>query len=187
MVNVNTVITFEQLVQHFDSLFKHRVFRLEDLDYYYAPNEQEPYARFLAGEPADWAWREPWKRIVRETRRSGRIMQRVHVVGEPVSDYMRFELLRVYPANVEAGEDVRILSRGFASGLPGCDYWLFDDHLAALLDYDENGQVERVEMTVDRSLIMTLRGARAEALRLAEPLAKYVTEHNITEERTRAA
>ena len=38
-----------------------------------------------------------------------RTMQRVHIVGEPVSDYARFELLRVYPANVEAGEDVRVL------------------------------------------------------------------------------
>ena len=50
MVIQNTVISFEQLVQDFDSLFRHRVFRLETLDWYDAPNEHEPYARFLAGE-----------------------------------------------------------------------------------------------------------------------------------------
>ena len=109
MVTQNTVISFEQLVQSFDSLFRHRVFRLETLDWYDAPNEREPYARFLAGQPGDLAWREPWKRLVRDVRASGRTMQRVHIVSEPVSDYIRFELLRVYPANVEAGEDVRIV------------------------------------------------------------------------------
>ena len=181
MSTQNTVISFEQLVQDFGSLFRHRVFRLETLDYYYAPNEREPYARFLARKPADLAWREPWKRLVRDVRASGRIMQRVHVVTEPASDYIRFELLHVYPANVEAGEDVRILSRGLASGLPGADYWLFDDHLAALLDYDEDGRVERVELTADQTLVMTLRGARAEAIRLATPLAQYVAKHHITE------
>ena len=62
-------------------------------------------------------------------------MSRVHVVSEPVSDYVRFELLHVYPANVEAGEDVRILGRAKAEAQPGpsCDgdFWLFDDDLAA--------------------------------------------------------
>ena len=51
MVTQNTVISFEQLVQDFDSLFRQRVFRLVTLDWYDAPNEREPYARFLAGEP----------------------------------------------------------------------------------------------------------------------------------------
>ena len=133
MTTVNTVISFEQLVQDFDGLFRHRVFRLETLDWYDAPNEREPYRRFLAGEPVDPAWREPWKRLVRDVRASGRIMQRVHVVSEPVSDYIRFELLDVYPANVEAGEDVRILGRQNAATLPARDFWLFDNARAATM------------------------------------------------------
>ena len=36
-------------------------------------------------------------------------MQRVHVVTEPLSDYIRFELTG-YAPNVEAGEDVRVIS-----------------------------------------------------------------------------
>ena len=87
MSTENNVITFEQLAERFTSLFEHRVFRLETLDYYDAPNEREPYARFLAGEPVDPAWREPWRKLVREVRASGRIMQRVHVVSDRPSDY----------------------------------------------------------------------------------------------------
>jgi len=187
MVTQNTVISFEQLVEDFDGLFRHRVFRLETLDWYDAPNEHEPYARFLAGDPADLTWREPWKRLVRDTRASGRIMQRVHVVSEPVSDYIRFELLDVYPANVEAGEDVRILGRGLAGGLAAGDFWLFDDRRAAFLTYDDAGGVEQVEMVDDPFLLVSLRGIRSEALRLAVPLAQYVAKNSITNERTRAA
>jgi hypothetical protein len=181
MVIQNTVISFEQLVQDFDSLFRHRVFRLETLDWYDAPNEHEPYARFLAGQPADPAWREPWKRIVRDVRASGRTMSRVHVVSEPVSDYIRFELLHVYPANVEAGEDVRILGRSEAwpSGL---DFWLFDDDLAALLKYDSAGRVSEVRLIGDDFAVRHHLGAvRTDALRLSVPLGRYVTEHHITE------
>jgi hypothetical protein len=185
MVTQHTVISFEELVQDFDSLFRHRVFRLEALDWYDAPNEHEPYARFLARKPADMAWREPWKRLVRDVRASGRIMQRVHVVSEPVSDYIRFELLRVYPANVEAGEDVRILSRATAKerGLDWDDFWLFDDDRAAVLIYDCEGRVKRVEMHE----IPGLRDLRDWTLNLATPLAEYIAERNITEERMHAA
>ena len=182
MVIQNAVISFEQLVRDFDSLFRRRVFRLETLDYYDAPNEREPYARFLAGEPADWAWREPWKQIVRETRASGRTMSRVHVVSEPLSDYMQFELLRIYPANVDAGEDVRILGRKKARGLRGAgDFWLFDDYLAAVLIYDTAWRVEQVMMITDPFDLVSFRATRDKALRLASPLGRYVAEHNITE------
>lgn len=184
MANMSTVISFEQFVQDFDSLFQHRVFRLETLDWYDAPNEHEPYARFLAGQPADWAWREPWKQLVRDVRTSGRIMQRVHVVSEPVTGYIRFELLRAYPANVEAGEDVRIIDRDHAHGIGILgigDFWLFDDNLAAILIYDADGQIERVELEDRPGPLMYLRSIRHDSLKAATPLAQYVAEHNITE------
>jgi len=182
MVIQHTVISFEQLVQDFDSLFRHRVFRLETLDWYDAPNEREHYARFLAGQAVDPAWREPWKRLVRDVRASGRTMERVHVVTEPVSDYIRFELLHVYPANVKAGENVDILGRVQAGGLvTASDFWLFDGRLAAVLIYDDAGIVERVEISDDPWFLASLRGIRYEAVRLATPLTQYVAEHNITE------
>jgi hypothetical protein len=190
MVTQNIVISFEQLVREFDSLFQHRVFRLETLDYYCAENEREPYRRFLAGEPADWTWREPWKRIVRGHLAEGRIMQRVHVVSEPLSDYLRFQLLRAYPANVEAGEDVRILGRSSMFGVPSgnlyqglrnADFWLFDDRLAAFLKYAPDGKVEHVELFEDGPVLQGCIRHREDTLRESVPLAQYVAEHNITE------
>ena len=119
MVNMTGVITLEQLAKHFTSLFHHRAFRLETLDFYDAANEREPYAAFLAGQPVDPAWRRPWQGLVRGVRESGRMMERVHIVSEPVTDYIRFSLLHGYPASVEAGEDVRILDAMLAAPVPG--------------------------------------------------------------------
>lgn len=188
MSNVNTVITLEQLGQDFTSLFKHRAFRLETLDHYDAPNESGPYARFLAGEPVDPAWREPWKKLVREVRTSGRIMERVKVVSEPVSDYVRFSLLHAAPASVEAGEDVRVLGRSNARHLGDwLDFWLFDDDLTATMYYDyRSGRVRRVELDRRPKLIARLAEDRDKLLLRATPLAQYVADHHITE-RKRAA
>ncbi len=189
MVNVTGVITLEQLAKDFTSLFQRRVFRLETLDFYDAANEREPYAAFLAGQPVDPAWRRPWQGLVRGVRESGRTMERVHIVSEPVTDYIRFSLLHGYPASVEAGEDVRILGLLAANeaGLRRDDFWLFDDDLAALLTYDGDGRVERVNLTNEPAALALLRGTRDRALRLASPLALYVADHKITRERTRTA
>jgi hypothetical protein len=188
---MGNVTSLERLAQDFDRLFTSRVFRLESLDWYDAPNERVPFAAFQAGERVDPAWREGWKQIARDIRASGRRMARVHVLSEPASEYMRFTLLHGYPANVEAGEDVRVLGRSAAqaAGLPRMDYWLFDDDLTAVLVYDGAGSVQHVEWhgrDDEQTLLDSCCEWRDTAMRLAVPLTEYVAEHNITE-RTRAA
>jgi hypothetical protein len=188
---MGNVTSLDHLAREFDGLFARRVYRLETLDYYDAANEREPYAAFRAGTRVDPTWREGWKRITRAIRDSGRDMARVHVVTEPASDYMRFMLLHGYPANAEAGEDVRILGRARErnAGLPEMDYWLFDDDLAAVLVYDGAGVIRHVEWRSrreDRAGVEDCCRWRDTALRLAIPLAEYVTAHKITGERTTA-
>jgi hypothetical protein len=177
---VPDVITLDQLGRDFTGLFRHRVFRLETLDFYDAPNEHEPYARFLAGEHVDPAWRKPWQGLVAGVLESGRFMQRVHVVSEPVTDYVRFSLLHGYPYSVQAGEDIRILGRARSGGMCSRgDWWLFDDTPAAVLVYDSSGTVERVEMHENPVLLAGLCKVRDEALRLAVPLTQYVSDKKI--------
>jgi hypothetical protein len=56
-------------------------------------------------------------------RQAGKVMQRVHLITEPPTDYLRFELA-FYRGSVLAGEDIRILPGDLAVGLdlPGFDY-----------------------------------------------------------------
>lgn len=168
-------MTPDQFAAQFSGLFAVSAFRLEVLDTYVAANEAEPYRRFLAGEGADQAWRAPWQRFVRQALAAGGRMDRVHVVREPLSDYVRFELTCAYPASVEAGEDVRILPRHIADGLdlPDFDYWLLDERQAAIMTYDEAGNWLSVSLSDDPGLVARCRTGRNLAMHHAIPLRVY--------------
>ena len=94
----------------FMGLFEREAFRLEQLDWYDSPGTRERVRRFLAGQPDDPAARAGWDALIAAARRAGKVMSRVHVVSEPLTDYLRFEM-GFYRGSVAAGEDVRVLPR----------------------------------------------------------------------------
>jgi hypothetical protein len=74
----------------FDELFRRlerTAVHLELQDSYSTPEESEPFRRFLAGQPDDFEWHEPWLNLVRETTLAGRRIERVRVVTVPHGDY----------------------------------------------------------------------------------------------------
>jgi hypothetical protein len=163
--------------------FRRSAFRLELLDKYVAANEAEPFRRFLNGEPHNPAWREPWAQFVRESVRDGKRMARVHVVREPLSDYLKFELTRAYPANVTAGEDVRILEISQYPELspPSRDFWLFDERNAAVMDYDQDGNFLGADATSDPALVGYYLHVRDLTVNLSVPLADYLASTEMKE------
>lgn len=165
----------EDLGTAFDS-FQRSAFRLELRDRYAIAEEDEPFRRFLAGQPHDPAWREPWKQFVRTALRDGKRISRVHIVREPLSDYLEFELTCGYPASAAAGEDVRILRAGDYPGLylPDHDYWLFDDRQVAVMDYGQAGDFLGARMTSDPDAVKAYRQVRDLAMKRAVPLAQYL-------------
>jgi hypothetical protein len=176
-------LTPEEFGARFDSLFQRSAFRLELLDKYIAENEVEPLRRFLAGQPQDPAWREPWARFVRASVRGGKQMARVHVVDEPLSDYLRFELACGYPASMAAGEDIRILqlSRYPFIVYPRRDFWLFDDSVAVMMDYDDDGNFLGAHATSAPVEIARYRLARKFIMQDAVPLTDYLASLGIKE------
>ena len=169
--------------EDFDRLFagfEHTAFRLEALDRYAVPVEEEPLRRFLAGEPLDTGWLEPWLALVRAAAAAGKVIQRVHVVSEPPAavDYLRYEFA-YYRHTTAAGEDVRILPRVHAErlGLPARDFWLFDACRAALMRFDREGSLHGIELTDDPQVVARCCHWRDVALHYAIPFDRYVAEH----------
>jgi hypothetical protein len=109
------------------TLFQASAYRLELLDWYTAPATEARLARFLAGEAVTAAERERWLSMLRAAVAAGQSMSRVHVVAEPLTDYLKYEL-PCYETSADAGEDIRILPAEVAAALdlPDFDYWLFD-------------------------------------------------------------
>jgi hypothetical protein len=108
-----TGATFNQLFVTFERTAR----RLETRNHYDVPVEREPFQRFLAGlldDPDYRVVREPWFAGVRAITAAGKRRQRVRVVPESLTDYLRWEL-RICRDNVAVGEDVRYLRRDQAT------------------------------------------------------------------------
>jgi hypothetical protein len=172
-----TTVTLEEFRRDFTSYFEYSAFRLQTLDRYDAANEREPFERFQHGRAQDLRWREPWVRLLSEARGTGRRMQRIHIVTEPLSEYVKFLLTCAYPSSVEAGEDVRVLSRQNASdaGLPEFDYWLFDSLQVAIMSYDSEGNLLEIELTRDPDVLGPCRSGREVAFQHAKRLDTYLS------------
>ncbi|MBF6466297.1 hypothetical protein IU427_14080 [Nocardia beijingensis] len=153
---------------------KREAFHLEVLDTYAEPNEHEPFRRFLADEPDDHAWFQPWTELIQETTSRGVAVTRVRIVTEPHTDYTRFALA-VAALNVRAGEDIRYLPRHHAGEVPSDDYWLLDDETVVFSAFGESGGWSGA-VTTDPHIAAYCRGLRARFWPLATPFAEYVTQ-----------
>jgi hypothetical protein len=118
--------------------FRRSAFRLETLERYTVPQEAEWFAtwRRTGKLPELTPENDSWLRMVRDHTRAGRVMQRVRVVSNPLTDYERFELA-LFPPSLEAGEDIRVISRSAIRVSE--DFWLFDSQTAVMLRYDSTG------------------------------------------------
>lgn len=159
--------------------FHYSVFRLETLQVYRGSGEDEWIAAFEAGHPAPPPdpEQDAWEEMIRANRRAGRVMQRVHVVAEPVSDYMAFELTWAYAPNVTAGEDIRVIpvrDGRWPEDVPRGDFWLFDSTELFDARYTDDGTWLGVAPVTDPARIVQACRARAAALHQAQPWRDYM-------------
>ena len=96
-------------------------------------------------------------------------MQRVRLVSTPLTEYQRFQFRWGYEENTAAGEEISILDQR-PDGLWAVDFWLFDDRLAVVLEYDDEGRFLR---PVVAETVESYRHARDMALKSAVPFREY--------------
>jgi hypothetical protein len=151
-------------------------FRLETLQRYDAAYERDDLAAFSRGEPITTT-PGPWQAMIREHVAAGRTLARVHIIEEPLTDYIRYEL-RAYELNVDAGEDVRVIpvrDGDWPHGVPRHDYWLFDEDRLWAMEYTPAGAFAAARLESDPLVIDEHRRWRDQALALSMPLAEYRT------------
>ncbi|MBT2674479.1 hypothetical protein J7E95_27465 [Streptomyces sp. ISL-14] len=115
--------------------------RLETLPQYLVPQEAEEFAAFREGRPLPPYTASPYTERVSRQCAEGKYHGRVHIVTQPLSDYLRFEF-RYYAAHVRAGDDIRILDvTNRPNPLEGVqDFWMFDRTEVVLMNYEEDGR-----------------------------------------------
>jgi hypothetical protein len=163
--------------------FAHTAYRLETLQVYDVGYEDESYAAFLAGHPlpTDMA-KDEWTAMLAAAAGDGKVFQRVHIVTEPLTDYVRYEIEWSYAPNVAAGDDVRILvGTPEQFGLPDHDYWLFDSRDLWVMRYDSDGRFLHAEQVSDPAVVVDHNYWRDSALTRAMPYTEYLNRALITQ------
>jgi hypothetical protein len=119
--------------------FAHTAWRLE-VRRAYDSRSDDTFPRWLSGEDRDVSWFRPWLDLMSDVTSQGKRVERVRVVDNPPSDYLRFEIW-LNSHNKHAGEDIRYLQRAVANelDLPNVDFWLFDSRRVAMLHFDDDG------------------------------------------------
>jgi hypothetical protein len=150
-------------------------FRLETFQHY--ASEEDLVRKVAAGEPLP---REdgPWYEMLRAHTAAGRALRRVHIIEEPHSPYIAFELLG-YRDTTAAGEDVRIVPTPagvWPPGLPRHDFWIFDEDQLWVMYYDDSGALEAVERVTDPSEVAQHQRWAEAAWQAAVPWATYLAD-----------
>jgi hypothetical protein len=166
----------------FDELFRtfqREAFHLEVQDSYHTPEESGPFQRFLAGQPDDLAWHEPWLDLIRDVTASGKRVTRARVVTVPHVDYTRWGLT-IAEHNIAAGEDIRWLPRHLidAADLTTDDYWLFDDERVVFTVFEPNGRFAGGAATTDPVIVAHCRAVRDRVWQRAILHHEYLATEN---------
>ncbi len=160
--------------------FRYSVFRLETLQRYGNSGEDEDFDAFMAGRPKPPnPGHEQWQAMIRANVRAGRLVQRVHVITEPLTDYARLELTWGYGPNAAAGEDIRIIPVGEDEPWPrdvpqDKDFWLFDSHELYDQHHEPDGTWLGSEPVQDAARIVAACHWRDAALNQAMPWTAYM-------------
>lgn len=118
---------------------------IETLDRYDVSSDGGDYERFLNGQPGPTsADIEPFHDWIRRDIARGITWRRVHILRTPINPYLTYELGWLYPGNIDAGEDIRILDvtrqPAAAHLLSLGDFWAVDRTHVARSRYDDDGR-----------------------------------------------
>jgi hypothetical protein len=163
--------------------FKTTAFRLESLDAYSVPEEREEFDRFRNGEPLSISQNREWTTFVDSCVRAGKTIQRVHLLPNQLTPYLRFEIDWGYVYSSAAGEDIRLGTRE-SIDLPEAnqDFWLFDDQFLVLMRYDNIGAFLGIEQLTAPEDIVRFRRTRDYLLKKSEPLRAYLARQRSSAE-----
>jgi hypothetical protein len=165
----------EQQVGEHLARFEHEAFRFEIRDRYDSEVGRAAFRKFLAGEADDYAWHRPWLGRIRRDIAEGKVWRRVRIVSVPLSDWARYGI-DVARLNVEAGEDIRYLTRDAAARLEiePLDAWLLDDDRLLNLRFDDrNDRFVGAEFITDEAVVTVHRAWRDLAWQYAVRLGEF--------------
>ncbi|MFJ2092262.1 DUF6879 family protein [Streptomyces sp. NPDC087901] len=145
-VHVAQWIDFDEFDGMFSS-FRHSAWRLETRRRYASDESTGTYGQFARGETVTWDLDDPWCVERRRQVALGKRFERVRVLDEPPTEGQLY-LLDNGRRNAAVGEEIRVMPRALAEEhqVPEEDFWIFDSRVVALLHFDSDDRMTRVEL-----------------------------------------
>lgn len=162
--------------EHLMASFRRTAFKLEVRRSYGIASEDAAFQDFRNGREPGIDWLSDWLDSARRHTAAGKRIERVRVVDDPPSDFLRFELT-ITPHNLAAGEDIRYLSRDKAAqlSLPHQDFWIFDEATVLVVHFAGDDTFTGVESIKESSVVRRYLAAREAAWQHALPYASYLS------------
>jgi hypothetical protein len=170
---------------------KQDLLRLQTLARYASISDGEDLERYLRGEAEPNApHKQAWLDRLASDAEHGRIRRNVHMVEQPLSDYLRYQFEWCYTFNVAAGQDVRVLdisSNPAAVHLAACgDFAVLEGIDVARNNYAPDGEfLGAVQAPADTAAALAALAETAWAM--AVPFTAWWRDHPQYHRATRAA
>jgi hypothetical protein len=152
--------------------FQHTAFRCEARDSYLM-TDRTRYELWASGAPLQRKTRETdgWIATIQDAKARGAVISRDRVVGHPITDYTRFEFT-AFRDNVRAGEDIQVVERRLldSTWVDVPDFWLFDDEIAFVQHYDDQGGFLGADQADDVTPFLEVRASLAS---VTVPFGRY--------------
>lgn len=177
-------MTLEEFDALFDT-FQVSAFHLETHQTYAVSEEDERLRAFRERlpRPERSVRSSPWLRRIALTTAEGKQWSRVHLIREPLSEYLRYQLIG-YVESQAVGEEIRLASLDKHPELAelGPDSWLFDAGTpwasGVLLRFDTSGHLLGIE-AVEQAAMSERERQREIALTHSVSLAEYLVTHTV--------
>ncbi len=157
------------------------ILHVQTLDRYGVPSDDADFAGYLEGAAAPTSlYREPFFQELRDGVAAKMQWRNLHVIRQPLSDYLRYAFEWVYTYSAEAGQDIRVLDvddHPAAAVLTRAgDFWVVERQHVALVRYDNEGRHEGKVAVPDTSVIGYVAAAEL-AWCLGVPFAEWWAAH----------
>ncbi len=106
-----TALSIPDLGEWISSRHQRDLLRVQTRAVYNVASDADDYRRYLSGAPSATApAKTGWLTRLATEAADGKIRRNVHIVDEPLTDYLRYQFEWCYVPNEAAGQQIRILS-----------------------------------------------------------------------------
>ena len=161
---------------------KKSVFRLQGRAEYKVTGQAENIAQWKLGKldlDKDKFWQK-WMGSLKNAKTRGLAIQRVRVSPKPLTDYIKFEsdVWRKYLSQtgeklffLDCDEYQKIIA---GLGFNPKDFWLFDDKILLIFNYDKTGQLAGEVLITDGEMIRRYCDLKYKLLQGSSPVGSFL-------------